>query len=477
MQPRRPPMTVPARASARWPGVPAVAPPARNLLLDKARNGPWIVLLGFYVLTFTIPIAELLIVYGHVHIPVVVIADAALTLGLIMTGRIGAFWKTPLAKPWIATVVLFVIAAGLSQYPGRSIPFILSYALRFHVFPFYCCAIAVSTRNVRHVFAWVGWGSFLLLFLCLHYGLVQEGRLGIPNTDLANPNDLGLGLLFSMSGLMLAKSRVARALIVLALPVFVYEILQTGSRACLVALVAIVGMLFMLVSSRTRIVMAVLIPGAVAVVLTLLPSLTVQRLMLIAIDPTSLSLQTENGQLRGALDSEAERTELQQRAIVLAAHSPIFGVGALMFQDAVDAMISEQTGGKSGWQGAHNTYLEVAAENGIPAFVFYTWSLLLCLKLNYRSYKICRQRPDLADLTTQSLALILMTVAFMVCTLFSNNAYDPQVCVLVGLSAANFLALKKEVEVVEQPTVGLRKASPPVQIPLPPRFSKPLRAG
>jgi O-antigen ligase len=442
MQRFLPPLRGPAFAAAGRPGVPAPVPNAVTPIAGEARNGAWVALLGFYILTFTVPIAELLIVYWHIHIPVVVIAGFVLTLGLVLTRRVGAFWQTPLAKPWMVVMVLFILASILGDYPGRSVPFILQYVVRFHIFPVYCCAIAVSTKNVRHVFSWVGWGSFLLLLLCLSYGKIEEGRLSVPQTDLANPNDLGLALLFAMSGLLLAKSRLSRLLIALALPVFVYEILQTGSRACLVTLVAVSLILFALVSTRAKIVMAVLVPGAAAIVLTLLPSFTVTRLMLIVADPTRV--QTDNGQLRGALDSQAARTELQERAIQLAIRHPIFGVGALMFADAVEGMVENLIGKKSGWQGAHNTYLEVAAENGIPAMLLYTWSLLLCLKLNYQAYRMCRGRPDRSDLATQSLALILMTLAFVICTFFSNNAYDPRVCVLVGLSAANFLAMKRE---------------------------------
>jgi O-antigen ligase len=444
MQKYLPSLRGPAIVTAGRPGVPVPVPSAASPVTGEARNGPWVVLLGFYILTFTVPIAEFLIVYWHVHIPVVVIADLILTVGLILSGHFGAFWRTPVAKPWMVVMVLFVIASILGDYPGRSVPFILLYAIRFHIFPFYCCAIAVNTRNVRHVFSWVGWGSFLLLFLCLHYGQVKEGRLSVPDTDLANPNDLGLALLFAMSGLLLAKSRLSRVLIIVALPVFVYEILQTGSRACLVTLLALGIILLVLVPARTKIMMAVLIPVGAALVLTVLPSFTVTRLLLIVADPTRV--QTDNDQLRGALDSQAARTELQERAVQLAVRNPIFGVGALMFADAVEGMVENMIGKKSGWQGAHNTYLEVAAENGIPAMLLYTWSLLLCLKLNYHAYKMCRGRPDRRDLATQSLALVMMTLAFVICTFFSNNAYDPRVCVLVGLSAANFLAMKREAQ-------------------------------
>src|SRR5580704_16846627 len=200
----RQPLPASVSAPAGWSAVPAPSS-VLTQVPGENQNGPWVILLGFYTLTFAVPLAEMLIVYWHAHIPVVVIADLILTLGLIVSGRVGEFLKTPLAKPWMAALVCFLFAAVFGLYPGRSVPFITEYGLRFHVFPFYCCGIAVSTKNVRHVFSWICWGSFLLLFLCLVYGQMDDGRLVIPSTDLANPNDLGLALLFMISSLLVPK--------------------------------------------------------------------------------------------------------------------------------------------------------------------------------------------------------------------------------------------------------------------------------
>jgi O-antigen ligase len=269
--------------------------------------------------------------------------------------------------------------------------------------------------------------------------------LVIPSTDLANPNDLGLALLFMISSLLVPKSFVSRIFTTLALPVFVYEILKTGSRACLVTLLVLVGFVFVLVSTRTKVIMAVLVPIAMVVISVVVPSFTLTRLTLFVDDPGKVYIADD--QLRGAAYSQMARTDLQRRAIELTIHHPLLGVGAGMFEDAVEGMVRMTTGQKSGWQGAHNTYLEIAAENGIPAFIFYTWCILLCLKMNYRAYKMCRGRPELSDMATQSLALLLVTLAFAVCTFFSNNAYDAHSCVLIGLTAASSLALKRELPV------------------------------
>ena len=123
-----------------------------------------------------------------------------------------------------------------------------------------------------------------------------------------------------------------------------------------------------------------------------------------------------------------------------------------MFDDAVDLMVRRETGERSTWQGAHNTYLTIAAENGLPAFVFYVWALALCWKLNYRMYRTCQKIPSQQDNVPQCLCLILMTIAFCVSVLFTNMAYTAHVCVLAGLSAANYLAIRDELDIAMKPT-------------------------
>jgi len=439
--------------------------------------GPSTVLLGFYSLTFVVPIAELLIVYLHAHIPVVWIADAILTLVLLTTGRIGAFWRANVARPWMAVIVLFIAAALLGIYPGRSVPYILTYASRFHIFPFYACAIALNTRQVRHALSWIGCGSFLLVALCLQFGEMKEGRLVIPDTDFSNPNDLGLAILLAMGALVAFKSTISRTLAVLALPVFVMEILRTGSRACLITLVALLLMLFLLVSKRVKMLLMILIPVGGAVIATAVPSTTLKRMTLIVSD-TAGPRSVNSEELSQAIDSQAARTELQKRAFELALRHPILGVGAMNLEDAIDDMIRGLTGRKSGWQGAHNTYLEVAGENGFPAAILYIAVIIMTIKMNYRSYRICRNVPQLLPASAQSLALLMMILAFGVCTAFSNNAYAPPVCAVIGLSAANFFAVQREARAfvreaeAPQPAVPRRVAPKPVRYPAP-AFARP----
>jgi hypothetical protein len=419
------------------------APPGPPDAALRAGITPTIRLLAFYAMAFFVPVAEFLIVYLHAHIPVVVIADVILTLLLLGTGRIAAFFRSRVGVPWMVMGALLFVAALTGVYPGRSIPFITTYLLRFHVFPLYCCAIALNTKQVRHLILWIGCGSFLLLALSLVFGQITDGRLGLPDTDLANPNDLCLALLLTMGALLVLRGRVARILAVIALPVFMMEVLKTGSRAGLLALLAMILVVFMLVPSRIKIMLAILIPIGGAAIVATVPSFTLSRLTLIVADTGSARVM-DNGQLSSAVDSQAARTQLQKQTFELAVRHPLLGVGALNLEDAIDGMIRDLTGKKSGWLGAHNTYLELAGENGFPAALIYIWVLITCFRMNYRSYQVCRNVPNMLEASAQSLALLVMTATFFVCTGFDNDAYSPSVCVLIGLAAANCTAIERE---------------------------------
>ena len=390
---------------------------------------------------FTVPIAEGLIIYLHVHIPVVVIVDALLTLILLSTGLAARFLKAPMAKPWMALIVPYFLAAVLGVYKGASIPFIFEYGIRFHVVGLYCCAVAVKPAQVRSVLRWIGWGMILLVLMCAKFGDVKDGRFYLPDTSLENPNDLALALMFGMPCLALNSSKVMRLVSLAVYPIMLYFILKTGSRASLITVVAMIGTLFMLAPKRAKLLMAVALPVVGAAMVMLVRSETLSRLTLIVADTSNVQV---SGQLSGAIGSQEARTELQKRAIQLSLRNPVFGVGALQFTNAVDLMVRETIGVKSGWQGAHNTYLEVAAENGIPALILYVAALVYCFKLNYQTYKVCRADSALEGIAPQSLALLVMTVAFCVCIGFNNDDYDPRAGLLVGLSAANFLAVRDE---------------------------------
>ncbi len=396
---------------------------------------------------FMVPLAELATKYAGFYVPIVPVSSVILTVALITRGQVGRFWHTTIAKPWMLLLAVFLAAAVLGTYPRMSTSFMIQYGARLHLLPFYCCAFLLTPRQVRHCMYWIAGGAVLLLVLCLRIGEYAEGRLFIPETSLSNPNDLGFALLLGTTCLLLflyARSVTLRVLWVFALPLSIFFILRTGSRANFITLLVLIPVVFIMISRRAKFAMFVLCPVAVVILAFAIPKSTFTRLTLILVDPKED--QADDLELRGAIGSQIARVQLQKNAIELTLHRPFLGVGALMFENAVEKMVRAETGKKSGWQGAHNTYLEISAENGIPALILYLWVLFLCFRMNYASFQTCNREPRQRAALGQSLCLILMAVAYCIGIAFCNAAYDGHLDILVALSTANYLAIRAETE-------------------------------
>jgi O-antigen ligase len=170
-----------------------------------------------------------------------------------------------------------------------------------------------------------------------------------------------------------------------------------------------------------------------------LPQKTVNRLVSFFYVPAGIETERAAEVLQGAVDSTNARLQLQRRAIALTIEHPLLGVGPLNFEDAVEDMVQREERHKSGWQVAHNGYLQVSAETGLPGAILFTWMIWMCLKTNYRSF-----RNSQGEAALISFVIFLASMVYAIGILFCSVAYDFHLSLLVGLTAANFLALQRQ---------------------------------
>jgi O-antigen ligase len=419
-------------------------------------------LLGLYLFMHTAPVAELLDVYAHINVSEVLITGAILAVGVVFTGRLDRFLEVPLARWWIALGVFLLLASVFGIYRRQSITFTLAYLIRFHSMPFLICAIATTIAHVRKIILWPGIASWCLIGICIFFGRYTESRFQIPGTTLENPNDLSFLLLFSSSYallLLFSRSILVRLLWVGTLPLMLYFVLRTGSRANFFTFLVALGVVLLIVPGKIKIALATFaLMGALALSL-FIPAATWDRLTMVSANAEQDLLY--NPQLSSELGSQIARVELQKRAYQLALENPLFGVGPLMFAQGADEMVRRETGHKTAWQDAHNVYLQIAAEDGIPAALLYILSFVMCWKMNYSSYKASFHDARLREARAQSFCLALGTVIYAVGTLFCNFAYEAFWPVMVGLSAANYLAVRSAGAALPTP---LRQTSQPVPV-------------
>jgi O-antigen ligase len=248
---------------------------------------------------------------------------------------------------------------------------------------------------------------------------------------------------------LLRKGKLGRILAAIAIPSSVWFILKTASRANFLTLFAVVAIGFVIAAPSIRILLLVTVPIGLAITLPLLPQSTLDRITAVEVSTSIAEVgqegsQATDAQRRGALDSEAARMNLAKLAFTATLRNPVFGSGMGMFADETADYIQRTTRTKAPWQTAHNSYLKVSSENGIPAFLFYVWSILAAIFVTWRSVKQSRRRPGFEDANRNSICILLALVVYAFGTFFCDIVYLPYLAITIGLAAANYLAFRNE---------------------------------
>ena len=420
-----------------------------------APAGTTLALLAFYIFLHTSFAGEILKVYLHVPFPVVGIFAVLVPLVVLFAGGAMRFLGTPMAIPWLLFNVWIAISAVLGFYPKDSFSQMVPFELRLQILPLLICAVATTSKSVRTVLAVAAVGVIPVLGLAATVGRLQAregGRFGIPETSLSNPNDLAFHLLWGSMLLLtflLRKGKLGRILAAIAIPASVWFILKTASRANFLTLFAVVAIGFVIAAPSIRILLLITVPIGLGVTLLLLPKSTLDRITAVEVS-TSIDevgqegKQATDAQERGALDSQAARMNLAKLAFTATLRNPVFGSGMGMFADETADYIQRTTRNKAPWQTAHNSYLKVSSENGIPAFLFYVWSILAAIFVTWRSVRQTRKRPGFEDANRNSICILLALAVYAFGTFFCDIVYLPYLAITIGLAAANYLAFRNE---------------------------------
>jgi O-antigen ligase len=150
------------------------------------------------------------------------------------------------------------------------------------------------------------------------------------------------------------------------------------------------------------------------------------------------------------------RIEVWKRGIGYVASSPLVGVGVGAFPIA-DGRWAVEHGYKAGfkWSAAHSLAIETAAELGIPGFIF-TMCCLLPIVFTWRKLVSENDGSEQQLRLRRAIeAIALITLTFLVGTLFVNGLFSPLLLVLTALSAsAHLLLARLEGERSQSPQSG-----------------------
>ena len=360
----------------------------------------------------------------------------------LLSGNAFRGLQLPVGRWWAAFLVCLLLSTPFSVWKGGSAEMLWNFVPRSYLTFFYICAFATSLRRCRSLMYVNVAGACILVLTCIKFGGTGgpvDGRFIIPESlFFSNANELGLALLLGVTSFLFLVYQPGMGMQILgAAGILLSTIyaLKTGSRGCLLAAVAMFGMIFFF--SRNKVKTVIFALPILGLALLLLPSTTIHRLLLFGTEPGANQAQTTED--ISAIDSQLQRRELFKKSLAFTFRHPLLGVGPGQFAVAASGDAAKN-GTRSPWLGTHNSYTQVSSECGIPAFICYCAVLAFCFRSNWRLYQQSRDNPVLKDVEGLSFCLLASAMVYAVSTFFFHIAYGASVPMLAGFSLALRLA-------------------------------------
>jgi putative inorganic carbon (HCO3(-)) transporter len=271
--------------------------------------------------------------------------------------------------------------------------------------------IFIQAASVAVIAAVAVWKGHLLL------GRL-EGTLGAYYSD---PNDLALAIVISLplclALLFLSRGAFQRVAWALAILVMLYAVFSTGSRGGFVALI-VTSAVFLwefAVRGRRRYLLALAVLAGIVLWQSSSGGLLVGRLK------GTFNQQEDTA---ASYDSAEARRHIFWRSVEVTKEHPLFGVGSGNFQQI-----------SGSWNVTHNSFTEMSAEGGVPAFILYVL-ILWCGFKNLRATKrLARGRTESSVLAR---ALLASLAGYVAGSVFLSVAYAFFPYFLVAFTAALF---------------------------------------
>lgn len=348
--------------------------------------------------------------------------------------EIGRKWRRPTLF-WLLASIGFAFSVPFSLYLGQSLTFL--------AMTYLCTAVLflLVSQCVRRFATLESLAKGLVaMTLILGVAIVVNPRElsttsgpRLSLSDSYDSNDLALIYAMGLPFLLYWFWRggvIGKGVCVLAAMLAVYGIYRTGSRGGLVALATVAVYVVLRVREAGPILRAALAIAIAFGAVVMTRTETFQQLIL-ALQGKDYNTTAEDGRL-----------QIWKRGIGYALSHPLVGVGVKCFEVAEgDKELSGRVGAVSGirWAEAHNSYIQIAAENGLVTFAFW----LAMIASTFR--ELSRQRAILlpwgGDRAIRRM-LVFQSVlraslwAYAVGGLFLSLGYLPYLYLLVGMTVA-----------------------------------------
>jgi len=213
-----------------------------------------------------------------------------------------------------------------------------------------------------------------------------------------------------------ARKGILKLMMFLLVGVMMVVIIKTGSRGGFLGLLAVVVMV--LLKERKNIIKTLLFATLLTIVFSIFAGQDYWDKIASIADTNDYNYNARGGRL-----------DLWKSGIKLMFSNPVLGVGVGQYNVA-EGLSHADVGGK--WSTAHNAYIQIGVELGLPGFFFF----LLLLVHNITSIRKIQRQPCYGYSSTRlsaiSSGLEIGLYGYCACAIFLSQAYSP---VLMYLSA------------------------------------------
>ena len=364
------------------------------------------------------------------------ILSSLLALGFFLLGPVGlapARLRHPVFRWALAFLAVAVLSVPAGIFPGNSFRFLTDDHLKTVLFAvLLLCAVRSVADVERFVAVHVVGGALYCVMILVRYDVGPDGRLG--GLVYYDANDLAM-LVVCTFPLLVYLTRpgsrwLLRLVAVAAMGLFVVTIIKTGSRGGFLGLVAVFGTMlvgFRAVPKAQRLGAL----GAVMLVLAVAGGSGYWKKMETILRPQ------EDYNWGG--NRETGRVEVWKRGMGYMLQRPLLGVGAANFPVAegrISPLAGRQELGQGlKWSAAHNSFVQVGAELGVPGLL----AFLLLLSAAFRATRaLGRARaPDgsVPDAAALGQALTATLVGYCVAGFFLSQGYSAYLYTILALVA------------------------------------------
>ena len=341
------------------------------------------------------------------------------------------FWREPEVRLTLGLLIYAAATIPSSIWPSESIDFVTGF-VKLVVF---VIVIVHCVRSRRHVttMVWAVLAAALLLQFAIlfgHGGLLTGIQVSTEGdrawaTSTYDPNDIAfvmtcvLPLAFFRA---LSARGVARYMAGAIAFLCIITTVKTGSRGGFITMVVVGGIL--LVKSRGR-VRWIVTGLAVAAMLAFASGEYWDRI------GTIWGAKSSHVGSYDAAGLDAARWQTWKNATSLAIAYLPFGSGAGTNTTAE----GQSHGGGGKWEAAHNAYLQIAVEMGIPGVAILVTLLYGAVRFCRRLVRAASRRPELKKMTWMAHAVETSLYAYIVGAFALSQAYAPILYLFLGLTA------------------------------------------